>query len=118
MDEGEPIAYLVLERGVPVFASGGEQVATVDHVVAAPEQDIFHGVVIRTARGARFVDAAEVSALHERGVDLRIAADDVQGLPPPHGAARSYSVDPAGRPSAWGSLVDRLTGRGGWRSKR
>ena len=47
MDEGLPIAYEVLERGVPVYASGGEQVGTVDHVVAAPEEDIFHGIVMQ-----------------------------------------------------------------------
>ena len=46
MDEGLPIAYEVLEKGVPVLASDGEQVGTVHHVVAAPEKDIFHGLVI------------------------------------------------------------------------
>ena len=34
------------EQGVPVLASDGEQVGTVHHVVAAPEKDIFHGLVI------------------------------------------------------------------------
>ena len=51
MDEGLPIAYVVLERNVPVYASGGELVGTVDHVVAAREQDIFHGIVIGTGSG-------------------------------------------------------------------
>jgi len=40
MDEGLPIAYVVLERNVPVYASGGELVGTVDHVVAAREQEM------------------------------------------------------------------------------
>ncbi len=45
VDEGLPIAYRVLEKGVPVLASDGTQVGTVHHVVAAPEKDIFHGIV-------------------------------------------------------------------------
>jgi uncharacterized protein YrrD len=52
MDEGLPIAYELLEKNVPVLASGGEQVGTVHHVVAAPEKDIFHGLVINTAAGS------------------------------------------------------------------
>ena len=51
VDEGLPIAYEVLEKGVPVLASDGEQVGTVHHVVAAPEKDIFHGLVIATPAG-------------------------------------------------------------------
>ena len=74
MDEGLPIAYEVLERGVLVYASDGEQVGTVDHVVAAPEEDIFHGIVFRSGRGPLFVPADDVASLHERGVDLRIDA--------------------------------------------
>ena len=60
MDEGLPIAYQVLDEGVPVLASDGEQVGTVHHVLAAPEKDIFHGLVITTpGHGLRFVEAAD-----------------------------------------------------------
>src|SRR5205085_9708736 len=52
MDEGAPTAYQVLDAGVPVYSSDGEQVGTVDHVVAAPAEDIFHGLVIRTSSSA------------------------------------------------------------------
>ena len=34
VDEGRPIAYGVLEHGIPVYASDGEMVGTVDHVIA------------------------------------------------------------------------------------
>ena len=91
MDEGQPIAYPVLEKGVPVLSSDGEQVGTVHHVVAAPEQDIFHGLVISSPRlGKRFVPAEDVASLHERGVDLRITASTVAELPVPGGAAPEY----------------------------
>ena len=95
LDEGLPIAYEVLEKGVPVFASDGVQVGTVHHVVAAPEEDIFHGLVI-AVRGheRRFVDASSVASLHERGVDLRIDSTTAQSLPEPGGGAPVYDEDP------------------------
>jgi sporulation protein YlmC with PRC-barrel domain len=111
VDEGLPIAYEVLEKGVPVYSADGQQVGTVDHVVAAPQEDIFHGVVIRAASGSRFVSAEDVASLHEHGVDLRIDAAGVDGLPEPHGAASARRVaEPGVRPSRWKELVDMLTG--------
>src|SRR2546421_2163672 len=99
MDEGLPIAYQVLEDGVPVYASDGEQLGSVDHVVAAPEEDIFHGVVIRTAHGQRFVAADQVASLHERGVDLSIEAAQAADLPDPGGTAPAWRVhEPGGKP--------------------
>jgi hypothetical protein len=71
MDEGLPIAYEVLEPGVPVYASGGEQIGIVAHVVAAPEVDIFHGIVLDGEHGTRFVAADQVAALHEAGAGTK-----------------------------------------------
>ncbi len=109
MDEGLPIAYPVLEEGVPVYAADGTQVGTVDHVVAAPQEDIFHGLVIRTSSGPRFVAADQVASLHERGADLTISAEAVAALPEPHGAAPARHVhEPGAKPSRWRQFVDRL----------
>ena len=111
MDEGLPIAYEVLDSGVPVYSSDGQSVGTVDHVVAAPEEDIFHGIVMRTGSGRKFVAADEIASLHERGVDLKIDAAAVEGLPEPHGAAPDRRVnEPGVKPSRWKELVDMLTG--------
>ena len=105
VDEGIPIAYQVLDEGVPVYASDGEQVGTVDHVVSAPEQDIFHGIVMRAAGARRFVAADQVASLHERGVDLRIA------LPEPHGGAPAWrDREPGVKPSRWKDIVARISG--------
>lgn len=110
MDEGLPIAYELLDKGVPVYAAGGEQVGTVDHVVSAEAEDIFHGVVIRRPDGQRFVAADDVASIHERGVDLRIDADEVETLEAPHGAASAWRVrEPGVKPSAWNHLLDRLS---------
>jgi uncharacterized protein YrrD len=115
VDEGAPIAYQLLERGVPVLASDGTQVGTIDHVVAAPEQDIFHGLVIRTSgHDRRFVEAADVVSLHEHGVDLRIAESAVALLPEPGGGAPVFDEDP-GEMKGWHHWVNKLGLRGDWK---
>jgi hypothetical protein len=114
VDEGFPIAYQVLEKGVPVLASDGTEVGTVHHVVSAPEKDIFHGVVIKTPdHGLRFVEAADVESLHEHGVDLRIDTAAAQSLPQPGGGAPVYDEDP-GTQTKWSHYVRKYTGRKDW----
>lgn len=118
MDEGLPIAYEVLEQDVPVYASGGEQIGTVDHVVAAFDQDIFHGVVIRTDQGRRFVASDDVAALHERGVDLDIDVAHAAALPEPEGAAPAWRAnEPGVKPSEWRHVLGYFRPHGdrsGW----
>jgi hypothetical protein len=112
MDEGLPIAYEVLEPGVAVFASDGQEVGTVGHVVAAEEEDIFHGLVVKTDDGERFVAADAVSALHERGADLKITASELSALPEPHGGAPAWrSTEPGLEPSAWQTFKDLVVGK-------
>ena len=119
MDEGDPIAYEVLEKGVPVYASDGEQIGVVHHVVAAPEQDIFHGLVISAHGARRFVEAADVDSLHERGVDLRIDSAAAAAPPEPGGGAPVYSDAPTAMSRGWTHWVSRwVGGKGDWRRER
>ena len=123
MDEGLPVAYEVLEPGVPVYASSGEQVGTVDHVVAAFEQDIFHGLVIRVGDAQRFVPGDQVASLHERGADLRIGAAAVAELEPPaRGAPAWRDVEPGAKPSRWRRFLDLMEGKDprarGWEEEK
>jgi hypothetical protein len=113
MDEGLPIAYQVLDEGVPVYSSGGESVGTVAHVIAAPSADIFHGITVRTKAGTRFVAADQIESLHERGVDLRIDTAAATELPAPEGAAPAWQVrEPGVKPSRWRRVLDELEGFG------
>jgi hypothetical protein len=109
VDEGLPIAYEVLEKGVPVYASGGEELGTVDHVVSAEREDIFHGLVIRGEGRKIFVAADQVGSIHERGVDLTIDAAAAAALPQPHGGAPAWRAnEPGTKPSRWKEMLDRL----------
>jgi uncharacterized protein YrrD len=108
-DEGRPIAYEVLESDVPVYAVQGERIGTVDHVIAAPELDIFHGIVVRAGDRRVFVAADDIETLHERGVDLRISADAAAALPD---ADPEHTAELAPKPSSWRRFVDGVFGGG------
>ncbi len=118
VDEGLPIAYQLLDRGVPVLASDGTQVGTVKAVLAAPEKDVFHGLLIETSgRTVHFVEAAGIASLHEHGVDLKIDAAAVMGLPGPEHSAPVFHEDPGDR-GRWRHWAHHLTGRGDWKRER
>ena len=75
-DLGSKVSYLVVKSGIPVFAKDGEKLGTVVRSLAAPEADLFDGVIFDTTPhkpgGHKFVDAPEVDSLYERGVVLTI----------------------------------------------
>jgi hypothetical protein len=119
VDEGLPIAYEVLERGVAVLANDGQQVGTVGSVLADAGEDVFHGLLIETPHGGvRFVEADCIASIHERGVDLRIDSTAALGLPGPEHKAPVYHEDPAKQHGKWSHWVHHLSGRGDWDRER
>jgi hypothetical protein len=80
--------------------------------VAAPEVDIFHGIVLSDEHGERFVAADQVASLHERGVDLRIDRAAAAALPrPEHGAPAWRVHEPGVKPSSWKRFVGLMKGK-------
>ncbi len=115
MDEGLPIAYGLLDKTCRCSPQTASRWARSDHIVAAPEQDIFHGLVISTpGHGLRFVEAADVATIHERGVDLRIDTAAAQSLPQPGGGAPVFDEDP-GEMKGWHHWAHKATMRGDWK---
>jgi hypothetical protein len=115
---GEPSSYLAVKKGVPVFASDGEELGRVVRVLSAPNLDMFDGIVIDTTAGPgghRFVDAPEVGEIYEGGVVLKIDAEQASSLPAPGANPGALSVNPAdlvgGRPGALRRAWNTLTGR-------
>jgi hypothetical protein len=118
VDEGLPIAYQMLDAGVPVLASDGEQVGTVASVLSAPDEDIFHGLLIDTpAHGVRFLEAAAIASIHEHGVDLSIDAATAHSLPAPEHKSPVYGENPM-RQQRWRHWVHIATGRSDWNRER
>jgi hypothetical protein len=118
VDEGLPIAYQLLDDGVPVLASDGTEVGSVMSVLAAPEKDVFHGLLVKTpGHTVHFVEAAVIASIHEHGVDLRIDTAAVMGLPGPEHKAPVFNEDP-GNQGRWHHWVHHLSGRGDWNRER
>jgi hypothetical protein len=109
MDLGSPASYLVLQEGTPVYGPGEEEIGRVEHVLAAPDEDLFDGVVIDTAPGPggwRFADAEQVQEIFERGVVLRVGEDQ---LHEPSENPAVMAVDPAEEEEGAGrALEDKL----------
>jgi sporulation protein YlmC with PRC-barrel domain len=119
VEEGLPIAYQLLDRGVPVISSDGQQVGTVSSVLADTGEDVFHGLLIDTPHnGVRFLEADSVAAIHEHGVDLRIDLAAAQDLPGPEHGAPVYHEDPSEQQKKWSHWVHHITGRGDWKRER
>jgi hypothetical protein len=96
-DLGAPASYLTLEEGVPVYSSDGKEVGKVAHVLAAPDEDVFDGIVIDTtvlAGGHRFCDADQLDEIYERGVVLAVDAAGAEALPKPTANPQEIDVGP------------------------
>jgi hypothetical protein len=83
MDEGPPSSYLLLAKDTPVFGSDGGVAGKVKEVLCDPGNDIFDGLVLTTPLGDRYLAADQVTAIHERGVDVAIATAQASELPLP-----------------------------------
>lgn len=77
-DLGDPVSYLMLEKGTPVFSIEGERLGTVAEVRADTVNDIFDAVVLDTNSilpgGRTEIPAAEIDRIYERGVVIRDGA--------------------------------------------
>jgi hypothetical protein len=109
------ISYQALRKGVPVRASGGEVIGSVEHVLQVPELDVFDGIVLKTSSGLRFADADQVADITDRFVVLSLPAAEAERLGRPQ-APVAFHADPSEH--AGGSLHDwfgRMFGRGHWK---
>src|SRR6202012_4554370 len=103
----------------PVYGPDGVQVGTVGNVIAAREQDIFHGVVIATPdRAVHFAAAEQIASIHEAGVDLRIDSAAAALLPAPARGAPVYDAEDPGVAKGWHHWVRVATRHGDWNRER
>ena len=107
MDEGSPIAYTALERGVAVHAADGAKVGTVHRVQDNEREHIFDGIVIATPTGRRFVDAPEVARIAEHRVTLTITAAEVAELPEDRGLRGALETSARRTAARWRRRIGR-----------
>src|SRR5215212_98148 len=109
-DDGHAISYKLLERGIPVVTSEGDDLGTVDRVLENEREHIFDGIVVKSPRGDLFVDAPEVARIAELRVTLTVDAEQAAELPPYEPGAPEFHANPrAGK-------LGRFLG-GGWKRR-
>jgi hypothetical protein len=120
-DLGFKVSYLAAKKGIPVYTSDEVQIGTVFEVLAAPEADLFDGIIFDTTKnrpgGHKFVDAPEVEGIYERGVILTLDAAAAAQLAAPGKNPGSITISPddvAGEPgpSFWRRTWNLLSGKG------
>jgi hypothetical protein len=113
-DLGYPSSYEAVEKGTPVLSSDGIEIGTVEHVLAVESEDVFDGIIVARSSGDGhcFADADDIDTIRERGVLLKLNAEDAAQLPEPSANPAAMNVDPANLPKhrklrrAW----DKLSG--------
>jgi sporulation protein YlmC with PRC-barrel domain len=102
-DDSPAISYKLLARGTRVVTADGVELGTVDRVLDNVKENIFDGIVVRTPKGPRFVDAPEVGRITERAVTLTIGASEAEALPArdPKGGGGEFRANPKARFRPW-----------------
>jgi hypothetical protein len=116
MDDGRPISYEALEVGTPVASSSGQEFGSVEHVLQIPSLDLFDGIVVKTAHGARFVDRDQIADITTTVVRCALTDDEVTALPAPQ---KTEAVRPDFGPDEGHSLTawyGRTFGRQHWKN--
>jgi hypothetical protein len=80
-EDDHQIGYQALPRGVAVVTTDGVTLGTVAKVLDNAREHIFDGIVVKTEKGRRFVDAPEVARISLRQVNLTIDAAEAASLP-------------------------------------
>jgi hypothetical protein len=89
-DLGAPVSYLVLANGTPVYDNSGAKAGEVEHVLSDDQQDVFHGLLLKTDDGHRFAPSSQVEGIYEHGVIVSVPAGQ---LPEPSADAAAQAVD-------------------------
>jgi hypothetical protein len=104
IDPEQPIAWRVVPQDVEVRSSDGVSVGTLEDLLGSDEEDIFHGLIVKTADGNRtvFIPSENVTLLTGSHVDLSFSADEVRALPD-HSAEKTFHL-------GWKGIFNKTVG--------
>jgi hypothetical protein len=79
----DPVAWTYIQPGTPVTGREGVRVGSVEGMLGTEAEGIFHGIALRPAVGGRtrMIAADAVISLTAAEVQVRVGADEVEGLP-------------------------------------
>ncbi len=117
-DADEEISYMALRRGTPVASSSGRHFGKVEHVLQAPELDLFDGIVVRVHMGHRFVDRDQIDKITRSVVRCRLSDEEAADLPKPSGPPVEVPEGPYELGPSYHYPFGRMFGREHWVEKR
>ena len=81
-EEPNRISWMAVRKATPVFDARGREIGRVAEVVADEQKDIFSGIGFRHGflGSEHFVPADQIDALTERGVHLKLSAEEAERL--------------------------------------
>jgi hypothetical protein len=84
LDEEREVAWLAMPEKAPVMGESGEEIGRMEEVLGDKEDDIFHGIVLKLARGGHKVEVAadRIPKITTRRIYTDLAADELERLPP------------------------------------
>jgi hypothetical protein len=93
---GQPVAWVVVERGWRVLDAAGAEVGRIEAVLGDEEADIFNGLAVSIGglSRPRYVPAERVRAIQEGSVVLDLNGNEVRELPAHESPAPSVRVLP------------------------
>ena len=84
LDEEREVAWLAMPEKAPVMGESGEEIGRAEGLLGDKEDDIFHGIVVKLARGGHKVEvrADRIPKITTRRVYTDLATDELEQLPP------------------------------------
>lgn len=82
MAEGDPVAWLVIERGWAVAAADGTEVGKVEEMIGDTGKDIFNGLSISTGliSKPKYVPSERVQLITDGRVELDLSPEAIDEL--------------------------------------
>lgn len=83
LDEEREVAWLAMPEKAPVMGESGEEIGRAEEVLGDKREDIFHGIVVKLARGGQKVEvrADRIPKITTSRVYTDLAADELEQLP-------------------------------------
>jgi hypothetical protein len=84
LEEEREVAWLAMPEKAPVMGQAGEEIGRMEELLGDKEDDIFHGIVLKLARGGHKVEVAadRIPKITTRRIYTDLAADELEHLPP------------------------------------
>jgi hypothetical protein len=84
LEEEREVAWLAMPQKAPVIGKSGEEIGRMEELLGDKEDDIFHGIVLKLARGGHKVEVAadRIPKITTRRIYTDLAADELEHLPP------------------------------------